>query len=470
MAIHPPVRIRFLIAALLLIIFSGVNLVGCLPGDEISQPSPSVPNTISPVNTELALPDLVIRSVEVLGDLSIECPAPDQSYQTLVKIQNMGGRPAGSFVLSLNLDRQLVNTILQPGDTIDVLFPGFERQVKGMVDATSLVLEKDESNNQYSHRLELPTPSDACLPTATPEIQVLEAKSILEGHTAKVWDVAFSPDGRLVASGSVDDTLRLWNVEQGKLIRIMEGHPFPVLRLKYSALGITIVTGSTDGVIRVWDVSTGKYLQSLEGHTGWITGLDVSRDGNWLVSSAEDDTVRLWRMPKGNLSQIIDEGMSGVRTSTFSRDSLTIGWGEENGKLKLRTVSGIWLGTLSNSSQPVISLAFSPDGTLLASGDKSGVIRIWNIKEKTQVQALRSHTDLINDLVFSPDGQWLVSASADKSLRLWRLEDGIFQSMPQLIFSGHSGEVTSVDFSPNHLLVVSGSEDGTVRLWDWETQ
>ncbi len=465
----------------MLVCFCMLSLAGCGLGKASPEPSQTVSSTQPPTDTVVLMPDLVIRSVTLITDPSAPCPLPDESSSSLdgeyqnegpdspfsmnIRVENQGNGFTGPFIIQLNLDQQLVNPGLQPGEAKEIIFPGYDSSPRVMVDATSLVVESNETNNQIFQRLYLPTLAPECVPTPAPRVAIQQALAVLEGHTAKVWDAEFSPDGKVIISGSVDDTLRLWNVEQFRLIRTMQGHPFPILNLKYSPNGATVATGSTDGVLRLWDVASGRLSQSLEGHIGWITGLDISRDGRWLASSAEDSTVRLWRLPQGTLAQIIDEGMTDVRSVVFSPDSYAIAWGEGDGQIRLRTVSGVWWQSIKVSSHSISSLVFSPDGSLLACGDADGVIRIWRIKDGDLLQTLRAHTDAVNDLAFSPDGQWMLSASKDKTLRLWQSDDAHFLAQPVMIFQGHTGSVTSVDFSPVALLVVSGSEDGSLRLW-----
>jgi WD40 repeat protein len=465
MAVQKPVYLNWVFRAVLFTCFLSSSLAGCSIGSDLSQPSPTAILTEEPTNTVPLLPDLVILSVAVEGDPSLECLSTNQSHHINVTVENRGNAPGGPFVIQLNLDQQLVNSRLAPGQRIDLLFPEFQPNSRAIVDITSLVTESDESNNLVFQHLELPTPSPKCLTTATPLITTHEAQAVLEGHTADVLDVEFSPDGRTIASGSVDDTLRLWTVEPSRLIRTMQGHPFPILILRFSPNGSVLYTGSTDGILRAWQVTNGNLLHTLHGHTGWITGLDITRDGKWLASSAEDSTVRLWRLPNGAPVQVIDEGMVGVKRVTFTPDSYAVFWGEADGKVRQRTISGIWLESMKGASRAVTCLEFSPDGITLASGDEDGAIRIFRKEDGAQLQVLQGHRDAISDLAYSPDGQWLVSASHDGTLRLWRLNEQSFFSLPVMVFVGHTGPVTSVDFSPNGLLVASGSGDKTIRLW-----
>jgi len=450
---------RWLLIALFLFSVSGCGLE-----NGVFQVSPSAPPTPYLTSTTPPMPDLVVVSVELVSETEAVCPPPGQAYQVKVVVANKGNAPAGPFVTRLEVDEQLVGSGLQPGEKVEVFFPYSDPKSRGMVDATGLVIESNENNNQISALLDLPTPAPECIATATPQIKTASAKTVLEGHSASVLAVEFSPDGKTLASASVDNTIRLWNVGRERLARTMQGHPFPVNRLKFSPNGATLVTGSTD--IRLWQVTTGQLIRTLTGFSGTTTGLDISRDGRWLASSAEDNTVRIWLLSSGAALQIIDEGMTGVTGVVFNPDSNALAWGEVDGTIRIRTTSGKWLFTLKGGFLPVRCLTYSPDGRYLVSGSEDGIIRVWSTADGKQLQSLRGHSKPVNALSFSPDGKWLVSGSQSGRLNLWRFEEGKFNLLPVVIYEGHSASVTSVDFSPEGNLIASGSADGTVRLWE----
>ena len=439
---------------------------GCGWSNEAIKPSPTSEPLTLPTATHYLLPDLEISQVWVQDNSTEDCTASDRSMQMVVRVENKGQAPAGLFLVRLKSDRQLVRSGLEAGKSIDLVFPGFDPAPQIWIDETSLVVESDESNNQYSTSLTPPTMSPDCIASPTPEITMQEAKIILEGHTAAILDIDVSWDGDLIASGSVDDTLRLWSISQARLVRTMLGHPFPVVQVKFSPNGSTLATGSTDGILRLWQVANGRLIRSLEGHVGWITGLDISRDGKWLASCAEDNTVRIWRLPNGAPVKIIDEGMVGVMSVSFSPDSRAFAWGESDGTIRLRAIDGEWSKTLKNAiSHPVISLDFSLDGKYLAAGYSDGAISIWRLQDDEQARFTRRHLDAVMSLSFSPDGRWLASASKDKTILLWQFDQESFIPTPVRIFVGHAGAVNSVEFTPKGMQIVSGSADRTIRLW-----
>ena len=454
-----------------------------------TQPAPtSPPATLIPSDTPGELPDLAVVDI-ALQDAATASPAetnlPGENckpatwpQQIIVRVENRGSVAASAFIVRANGASQPVQDGLPAGGSTTLLFSVENEQVTEtvlftvIVDPDSQVNESNETNNHASQVLVLPTPSAACLPTPVPAIPAAQPLKIMSDHGAEVLSVAFSPDGGLIASGSVDNTMRLWRVREGELLRTMRGHPFPVLTLDFSPTGTMLATGSTDSKLRIWRVSDGSLQRTLEGHAGWVNSVDFSQDGRYLVSSADDFTVRIWRISDGRLIETIDEGMAQVNRVAFAPDSYVqehgqaIAWTEDDGTVRLRSLNGGWLFTMKETSFSATSLAFSHDGKWLVVGYADGTMRVWNTEDGTQLQALKSHTQKINSVVFSPDGKWLASASQDSTLRLWQIEGDKIQNTPAWILNGHAGPVNSASFSPNSSMLASGSDDGNICLWE----
>jgi WD40 repeat protein len=256
----------------------------------------------------------------------------------------------------------------------------------------------------------------------------------LTGHRTGVLSVAFSHDGSSIVSGSYDQTVRIWDVSNGKQTTPpLQGHQGPVSWVTFILNGKRIVSGSYyDQTLRIWDTNVGKLISStLRSHQDltW-SSVALSRDEKYLVTSNKDGTMWLWDI---NTRQPIGPSLKG-------------------------------------HTGPVWSVAFSPDGKRIVSGSADSTLRLWNVTNGQPIEPisapLQGHTDGVRSVAFSPDGKRIVSGSADMTLRLWDATTGQPIGTP---LTGHQAEVTSVAFSPDGKRIVSGSSDKTLRLWDATT-
>ena len=373
-------------------------------------------------------------------------------------------------------------------------------------------------------------------------------------HRERVFSVAFSPDGKVVAGGSYRG-IKLWNIETGEAVNLPKGGATVISgSIAFSPDGATLASASADrfggtrGTVMLWDVETGKDLATLHGHTERIPAVAFSPDGTTIASGLRDGSVKLWNVKTGENTHTYRGGSYAVvfspdgktlaargwnnimlwdvatrkSTSTipvggellnmstalaFSPDSQVLAWGtEDQVKLRKHATKSLFSFmrntiTLKGHQDEVQSVAFSPDGKVLASSVRTGIvklwdtetgtnistlegasgpvvlspdgkmlastrgaqeIKIWDLETQTAIMTLRGKAGAVFDLTFSPDGTTLVSGNGYGTIKFWDVATG--ENIATL--KGHTGIVFSVDFSSDGTILASGSQDGTVLLWD----
>jgi WD40 repeat protein len=284
----------------------------------------------------------------------------------------------------------------------------------------------------------------------------------LTGHSDSVFSVAYSPDGQTLASGSKDNTIKLWNVKTGNLLQTLTGHSDSVYSVAYSPDGQTLASGSKDNTIKLWNVKTGNLLQTLTGHSDLGKPLAYNPDGQTLASGSLDNTIKLWNLKTGNLLQTLKGNSVWANSLAYNPDGKTLASGGADITIKLWNVkTGNLLQTLTGHSNAVYSVAYSPDGQTLASGSLDKTIKLWNLKTGKLLQTLTGHSDPVHSVAYSPDGQTLASGSSDNTIKLWNVKTG---NLLQTV-TGHSDSVLSVAYSPDGQTLASGSWDKTIKIW-----
>jgi hypothetical protein len=243
----------------------------------------------------------------------------------------------------------------------------------------------------------------------------------LEGHHNTVRSVAFSSDGRYLASANLDGTVALWEVAGGREARSLAGHSDMVTSVAFSPDGRHLAAGGIDQTVMIWEVDTGRPPRALSGHAGEVYFVSYSPDGRYLASG-EDGALRFWEMETGLTARILKAEFGSV-------------------------------------------VAFSPDGKLLAGACHNFTIKLWEANDGRETLALKGHADHVNSLAFSPDGLYLASGSSDSTAKLWELSTG----REVRTLTGHSSSIWCVAFTPDGKYLASGSSDGTLRLWEANT-
>lgn len=278
-----------------------------------------------------------------------------------------------------------------------------------------------------------------------------------------------NPDGKLLVLGSLGKTIELWSLPDGNMTNTLTGHISNVSSVCISPDGNLLASGSYDGAIKLWSLPGGDLIKTLAGHTDRITSICISPDGKLLASGSKDKSMKLWSLPDGKLlktsrrSSDYIHAYIGLDISSDGNVLVSRGWDQH---IRLWSLPDGKLGkTLKRNEDSVASIAISPDGKLLASGNnqRESGIQLWSLPDGKPVKTLNVKTPFggFNPSRISPDGKWLVFLDDSPNIRLLSLPDASLLKT----LAGHTDRVSSVCISPDGKLLASGSLDKTVRLW-----
>ncbi|MBW4557966.1 MAG: hypothetical protein KME59_18930 [Trichormus sp. ATA11-4-KO1] len=308
------------------------------------------------------------------------------------------------------------------------------------------------------------TQQQTVAPTKTPKIQHITLVNTLLAHSAKITCLTYSPDGKTLASGSYDNTIKLWDVATGMQICTLQSISARINDLTYSPDGKTIASGCNDSTIKMWDVVTGREIHSLKGHSARVLCVAYSPDGKTLASGSKDSTIKLWDVATGRKIHILQGHATRVNTLAYSPNGKVLASGGDDNTIKLwDVITKAQICTLQGHSAKIFSLAYSPDGKTLASGSgtQDKTIKLWDVANRREIHTLKGHSSNVISVVYSPDGKTLASGSDDNTIKLWDVVTGT------QIYSlhGHSSSFNDLIYNPDGKTIASGSSDHTIKIW-----
>jgi WD40 repeat protein len=285
-------------------------------------------------------------------------------------------------------------------------------------------------------------------------------------HVFSVRSVAFSPDGKVVASGSQKNTIRLWDVETGEELKVLTGHTGAVVGLCFSPDGKTLASSSWDRSIRLWDVATGNEVRRINGHQGGVNSVTFSPDGKELLSASGDGTARLWDAATGGEVRQFQGHEGPVEVASFSRDGKRIATGGQDNTARLwDAATGKELRKFAGHTSRIRGVAFSPDGKRLVTAGWNPTARLWDVETGKQLAELK-HTSGLDGAAFSPDGKSVALATGwGNTATVWDVTGDV--ARPR--WSGKINHCFAVAFSADGQRLAAGGWDSAVHVWDVST-
>ena len=280
-----------------------------------------------------------------------------------------------------------------------------------------------------------------------------------------VEGLAFAPDGQRLASGGDDATIRLWDVQTGAQIETIAAHG-AVQSVAWSSDGTHLAGGCPDGRIQVWELQATQpatCVQTLEGHTNWVLGLVFAPDGAQLASASWDQTVRIWDVESGRCLHTLEGHTDHVFTVAWSPDGRTVASGGFDDTIWLWDVErGGYRMVMRGHTDRVYNIAFTPDSRLLLSGSEDRTLRVWDVESGHCVRIIQGHAVTLYDVAWNTDGTQLACAGSDSLVTIWDVADQV----PPRVLRGHSWAAFGVAWSPDSQWLVSSGWDNAIRLWN----
>jgi WD40 repeat protein len=284
----------------------------------------------------------------------------------------------------------------------------------------------------------------------------------LNEHEDAVTGLALSPDGRLLASASADQSVRLWDAETGKSLKTLPGDGGKITALVFAPDGRTLYWGEAEGAIVVWDLAQAK--QHVLRHDNAVIALAITPDGGTLASVSEDRTVLLWDLVTARSREVLCGQRRAVKAVQFERDGKHLILGSLDGTLCIIDCANGQEAAVLNGPKghQILAVALAADGKLAASAGAEGVVQLWDLKAREPTKTLFQDGLLVQAVAFDPTNRWLATGTSDGVITLW----DVTTAQAQLRLRGHERDVHSLGFTANGRRLFSAGWDQTVRCWE----
>ena len=303
----------------------------------------------------------------------------------------------------------------------------------------------------------------------------------LRGHAGSVQSLAYSPDGLMLATASIDRSVRLWNAETGELRTELKGHAYHINAVAFSPDGRRLASAGSDNQVRLWDTTTHECARVLSGNAGMRGGSGVGSgsgsdgdvrfaclsfrpDSRKLCCGVSDWCVWIWDLATFEVEDKLEGHKDNIHSTIYSPDGKLIASGSEDETIRIWAANSGKLvhEILAGHSKGVLALAFDADGMRMVSGGMDGLVRLWSCEDWSLLKEFTGHDRPVHGVAFHPDQVRLVSGSYDRNVRIWNLLNG--RTLHTL--HGHAEEVNGIACSPNGARIASCSSDRTIMLWD----
>lgn len=283
----------------------------------------------------------------------------------------------------------------------------------------------------------------------------------LSQSLAAVGTVVFSPDGKMVGTGSRDTTVKILEIPTGKVVNTLPGDDSPIWSVAFNSDGTQLVAGTYDWRVIVWNLETGEPFRVFE-HRAPIWSVAISPDNQIVASASGDRTVKIWDLETGYLVFNFPDHSDIIYAIAISSDGKILVSGSADKTIKIEDLNtGDLLNTLTGHTGVIRSIGITPDGKKIVSGSYDQTVKIWDLTTGKLIKTLSGHSAEVVSIDISSDGRYIASGGKDNSIKIWDLQTGELLNT----LTGHTDEIYTVSFSPDGNSIVSGSKDRTIKLW-----